>query len=89
MKLKSLLIVSFIVAISSMKNLSAQVTIGTDKPPAKGALLDLKSKDDGTSTKGLLLPRMKLIKLTDADISNIKEGVSVGSYQDTHTGWVV
>lgn len=39
----------------------AQVTIGSTNPPSQGALLDLKMNDDGTSTKGLLLPRITLV----------------------------
>lgn len=46
----------------------SQVTIGADIPPVKGALLDMKEKDanDGSdnATKGLNLPRVKLIDLS-------------------------
>jgi hypothetical protein len=41
----------------------AQVTIGSGNPPAKGALLDLKEKDNPggtTAAKGILLPRVEL-----------------------------
>jgi len=41
--------------------LKAQVTIGAQKEPDKNALLDLKQDNtDNSSTKGLLLPRVKL-----------------------------
>jgi hypothetical protein len=46
--------------------ISAQVTIGSDIPPAKGALLDIKQQT-GTTTAtsgGLLLPRVGLTSLT-------------------------
>lgn len=43
----------------------AQVTIGSGLPPDKGALLDLKDHEDGSSSKGLLLPRVALITLSD------------------------
>lgn len=39
---------------------NAQVTIGSGEPPHTGALLDLKENTDGSSTKGLLLPRVAL-----------------------------
>ena len=50
-------------------NVAAQVVIGTDTPPVKGALLELKTQEAGadnvTSTKGgLVLPRVKLVSLT-------------------------
>lgn len=52
-------------------NTKAQVTIGSQINPNKGALLDLKQEDkqDGSSNskKGLLLPRVKLIKLTTSN----------------------
>lgn len=43
-----------------------QVTIGNDTPPVKGALLQLKENENtgANSTKGLLLPR---VKLTDSN----------------------
>jgi hypothetical protein len=38
----------------------AQVTIGSNHEPDSNALLDLRSGDDESSTKGLLLPRVSL-----------------------------
>ncbi len=41
--------------------MNAQVTIGSDIEPHVDAILDLKQKQDGTSDKGLLLPRVTLV----------------------------
>lgn len=38
----------------------SQVTIGSSIPPQKDALLDIKENEDGTSEKGLLIPRVSL-----------------------------
>ena len=53
-----LLIVFFIMS----HTIQAQVTIGTGEEPDAGALLDLKENSNGTSTKGLLLPRVYLAR---------------------------
>lgn len=45
--------------------LNAQVTIGSGEPPHAGALLDLKENADGSSRKGLLLPRVALKATND------------------------
>ncbi len=42
----------------------AQVTIGSENDPAEGALLDLKQNADGSSTKGLMYPRVALTSKT-------------------------
>lgn len=46
--------------ISSMGAISAQVTIGSGNPPNENALLDLKEETNGSSSKGLLMPRVAL-----------------------------
>ncbi len=46
--------------------LQAQVTIGSDSPPNEGALLDLKENNTGSSSKGLLLPRVSLSNTSNA-----------------------
>lgn len=50
--------------LCTMVSVFAQVTIGSDRPPASGALLDLKQTDNATggvtSTKGFILPRVEL-----------------------------
>jgi len=60
--------------------LKAQVTIGAQKDPDKNALLDLKQDNaDNSSTKGLLLPRVKLNSTGD---------VMPGVYYNDRTKWV-
>jgi len=86
---RNLLLATIIVAVSHLSTLSAQVTIGANDSPAQGSLLDLKTKSDGTSSKGLLLPRVKLIKMADADISTTIDGVAANAYPGDHTGLVV
>lgn len=65
MKKPILLFAFFIIGILSLETLQAQVTIGSGREPDKGALLDLKETEDGTSKKGLLLPRVALVSLND------------------------
>ncbi len=77
--------------------LQAQVTIGSDKAPVNGALLQLKENvtdaDPLTNaTKGLLLPRVKLSNLTPTNDKELAE--SIGNTTDsyginTHIGLVV
>jgi len=57
MKKMILLCVTLILSTSAMRS---QVTIGSLVPPSDGSLLDLKETAGGTSTKGLLLPRVSL-----------------------------
>lgn len=67
---RTLLFILFVIAMFCIPiaKLNAQITIGSGKPPAKGALLELKSvtpsnpdTDNSTSdTGGLLLPRVNL-----------------------------
>lgn len=56
-KMMMLLLVIFAFVLQS----HAQVTIGSGVPPHKDALLELKEDLEGGSTKGLLLPRVKLV----------------------------
>lgn len=59
-------------------HLQAQVTIGSDSPPDKDALLDLKEKSDKSSTKGLILPRVELVSTNLATpLSDHVEGMTV------------
>ncbi|WP_165043457.1 FISUMP domain-containing protein [Dysgonomonas sp. ZJ709] len=60
----------FISLLALTSGLYAQVTIGSNIPPASGALLELKDKNAesgnlATSTKGLLMPRVSLTSLTN------------------------
>lgn len=54
-------ILLLILLLASIINSIAQVTIGSGEEPSPGALLDL--KQSGTTTKGLLLPRVSLESL--------------------------
>lgn len=65
MEKKLLIIFTILLCLSSISNtINAQVTIGSDIPPSADALLELKETDAGTSTKGLLLPRVSLSSTT-------------------------
>lgn len=65
MKLKVIL---FMLITFTCGALHAQVTIGADQKPIEGALLQLKENNNTThnSTKGFMLPRVKLTSLTVA-----------------------
>lgn len=76
------LFILLIVVLCISNSSNAQVTIGSATPPSQGALLDLKMKGDGTSTKGLLLPRLSLVDIetmepifatTNTDLTNLKK----------------
>lgn len=62
--------------------LNAQITIGSVEPPIPGALLDLKENADGSSTKGLGLPRLTLFDLNTLAVADV-------SQNEIHTGLVV
>lgn len=82
----------------------AQVTIGSENPPHTDALLDLKEASDGSSTRGLLLPRVELASTDQAhpldnhiagmfvfNKANAGSGikaVSPGTYYNTGEKWV-
>lgn len=72
--------------------LQGQVTIGSQHTPNTGTLLDLKQYSDGTSTKGLALPRVKLIKEKITGSENMTSTIegATGSWSATdHTGLLV
>ncbi|MDL2303056.1 hypothetical protein LJC28_01535 [Dysgonomonas sp. OttesenSCG-928-D17] len=55
-----------------------QVTIGTGTEPHKDALLDLKENDQGTSSKGVLMPRVALTSsISPAPMENHVAGMTV------------
>ena len=90
MNRKTLLQVALLAtSVFTATTLYAQVTIGADQPPVQGALLDLKMDENGNSTRGLGLPRVKLVKLADNDISKTIDGVAANAYPGDHTGMVV
>lgn len=69
-----LLVISFF----AISNIQAQVTIGSDEQPDPNALLDLKEQNDGTSQKGLLLPRVALTSTSSAlPMSGHVQGLTV------------
>ncbi|MDR0431516.1 MAG: hypothetical protein LBH58_13740 [Tannerellaceae bacterium] len=59
-------------SFSILNGLQAQVTIGSDLPPAEGVLLDLKENEanerGATSDKGILFPRVELTSLTSLEL---------------------
>ncbi|MDR2955124.1 MAG: hypothetical protein LBV43_08595 [Prevotella sp.] len=59
MKSKILLVIFTYLAIC--QSIKSQVTIGLSAEPDNSTLLDLKTNPDGTSNKGILLPRVALI----------------------------
>jgi len=79
---------------------NAQVTIGSSTEPNNDALLDLKEDTNGESTKGLLLPRVKLVNLTNPSpllqhieglmVYNLQTTgqISPGLYKNDGTKWV-
>ncbi len=76
----------FFLLMASSSTLNAQVTIGSDIPPKEGALLELKNNIDGSSTKGLGMPRVAIISLTDIKLSI--PSVQVGE-ESQHAGLMV
>ena len=74
--MKKILYIILISFIFLRIDIFAQVTIGSGIKPDANALLDLKAETDGTSNKGLLLPRMALKALnspqpiTDTNLTN-------------------
>lgn len=72
-------------------NVSAQVTIGSVEKPIIGALLDLKENQDGTSSKGLGLPRVKLSDLNPTTPAGLAASIGdTGRWElDEHTAMLV
>jgi hypothetical protein len=79
---------------------NAQVTIGSNHTPSSNALLDLKQNADGSSSKGLLLPRVALdstllplpmtafVKGTTVYNTATAHDVSPGVYYSDGVKWV-
>lgn len=78
-----------VLSILSVDNCQSQVVLGSNiTSVSSGALLDLKNKADGTSDKGLLLPRI-FLDGSKLDIAQ-SMGVLSGSYDpNSHAGLVV
>lgn len=73
---------------------TGQVTIGSALKPNEGALLDLKEVADGTSTKGLVIPRVKLLNCTIPEgksLAQTIDGNAIGANwdKDKHVGLIV
>lgn len=75
----------------SIGHIYSQVTIGSSDKPDDSAILDLKQKADGTSDKGLLIPRVKLEETILPDpMKAFVEGLVVynlESVNDVETGF--
>lgn len=90
--LHTLLFALFCLCNISTVQLNAQVTIGSDRNPSKGALLDL--KEEGETQRGLMLPRVELLHLqipnNNTDLSlTIKNAKDAPWDKDIHTGLMV
>lgn len=57
--MRKIILIGFLLLLCGVKGYG-QVTIGSSTPPDPSALLDLKENADGSSTKGLLMPRVAL-----------------------------
>lgn len=75
MKFISTLYLFSLILFFSADKIFAQVTIGSTVKPSEGALLDL--KEEGVTTKGLVMPRVKITNLHPT--SNSELGNSIGS----------
>lgn len=75
-----------LIALSGISlNMKAQVTIGSGEVPHRDALLDLKDNSDGSSSKGLLLPRVKLRSTAESfPLADHKEGMYVYNIDDSN-----
>ena len=91
------IIITILLILFSGNYLYAQVTIGNNEEPAQGSLLHLKQFDNGTSSKGLILPRVALTNKSELypmflnksgeetlDYKNNKEIM-----KENHTGLIV
>ena len=77
-KFRGVTLLYILLSILSVSKGYSQVTIGSDIEPDVDAILDLKQKQDGTSDKGLLLPRVNLISPMNAfPLSQHIEGMLV------------
>jgi hypothetical protein len=76
-------IVLLLVIFGFSQTICSQVTIGSGESPHDDALLDLKENSSGTATKGLLLPRVALVALSDeAPLSAHVKGMLVYNTAD-------
>lgn len=66
-------IIVLVLLVVLVAQVHGQVTIGSALKPHEKALLDLKENEDGTSSKGLILPRVALKSVKDFFGSNQHE----------------
>jgi len=90
----------FLLMMQSAGNVQAQIRVGGRTAPNSNAVLDLNANDTINGTKGLLLPRVELVSLTDATpltahIAGMKvyntamvNNVFPGVYYNDGTKWV-
>jgi len=89
-----LLFVGIAIVLTST-HLQAQVTIGAGDPPEKAALLDIKTKDGGSTGDitseggGILLPRIKISDITDLSQFNGISGLNTDEQKERHKGLLV
>lgn len=74
--------------------IDAQVTIGSDIPPEKAAILDIKSQNGGIGNKsslsgGLLLPRVEIDTVTNINIFQGVTGIDNDEQKKRHIGLTV
>lgn len=87
MRPKLFLYAILFIAFMPSNILRAQVTIGSGNSPNLGTLLDLKEEKDGSSVRGLALPKVKLTSLTDITNGDIA-GITAAN-ADLHIGLMV
>lgn len=93
MNIRLILFVSLSLLLAT--HLNAQVTIGVDKDPLSGALLQLKQNDNTAenATKGLGMPRVKITDLTPTTKAGLSQSIGGDSSEewdlDEHIGLLV
>lgn len=91
LKLSLILLASILTLI----RLQAQVTIGTDNPPEKAALLDVKTKSGGANGDttseggGILLPRIKITNIESLNQFSGITGLDTDEQKERHKGLMV
>lgn len=76
--MKKFIYLFLLFVVFSIPKIYSQVTIGSSDKPDESAILDLKQNSDGTSNKGLLIPRVKLVETSDSTpLSSFVEGLIV------------
>lgn len=95
MKISVIILTTLLLGIFFIPNkLSAQVTIGSDIDPAKGALLDIKNQDadadDITSVKGgIVIPRVRLIDINTLQPFMDDTEPGIAALKKSHVGLIV